>query len=136
MRFAVPPRLISPRATACGKRGFRPAIPSVRSGSVRLRRTLKTLSFPVNGGRPPRHCLRGTGGFAPGELAGQPLPCRLAPADGSLIQGIRHNGGGFLNTNGIPEGTEIIAQFKTEAGNGVKKYYYDQPSIWAYKASD
>ena len=58
------------------------------------------------------------------------------PADGSLIQGIRHNGGGFLNTDGIPEGTEIIAQFKTEAGNGVKKYYYDQPSIWAYKASD
>ncbi len=57
------------------------------------------------------------------------------PADGSLIQGIRHNGGGFLNTDGIPEGTEIIAQFKTEAGNGVKKYYYDQPSIWAYKAS-
>lgn len=58
------------------------------------------------------------------------------PSKGSLIKGIRHNGGGFMDTRRAPEGTEVIALFKDEAGrNSTKENYYDQPSVWAYKAS-
>ena len=58
------------------------------------------------------------------------------PAKGSLIKGIRHNGGGYLDMKQAPEGTEVIAVFKDETGrNSSSKRYYNQPSIWAYKAS-
>lgn len=59
------------------------------------------------------------------------------PAKGSLVSGIRHNGGGYLDTGLAPEGTEVIALFKNQAGHdSSKRQFYDQPSIWAYKASD
>ena len=59
------------------------------------------------------------------------------PAKGSLVKGIRHNGGGFLDTKLTPDGTETIAIFKDEAGRSSSRaIYYNQPSIWAYKASE
>ena len=58
------------------------------------------------------------------------------PSKGTLVKGIRHNGGGFMDTRRAPEGTEVIALFKDEAGrNSKNENYYDQPSVWAYKAS-
>lgn len=59
------------------------------------------------------------------------------PAKGTLVKGIRHNGGGYLDTGMAPEGTESLAVFKDEAGrNSSSKPYYNQPSVWAYKASE
>jgi len=59
------------------------------------------------------------------------------PTKGALIKGIRHNGGGYLDTSLAPEGTEAIALFKDEAGkSSSSRPYYNQPSVWAYKASE
>lgn len=59
------------------------------------------------------------------------------PGKGSLVPGIRHNGGGYLDIGQAPEGTEVIAVFKDQAGrDSSKRPFYDQPSIWAYKASE
>ena len=59
------------------------------------------------------------------------------PSKGTLVKGIRHNGGGYLDTGLAPEGTESLAIFKDEAGrNSSAKPYYNQPSVWAYKASE
>ena len=60
----------------------------------------------------------------------------FGPGKGSTISGIRHNGGGYMDTRDAPAGTEIIAIFKNEAGqNSSSRKFYDQPSVWAYKAS-
>ena len=41
-----------------------------------------------------------------------------------------------MDTRHAPEDTEVIALFKDEAGrNSKNENYYDQPSVWAYKAS-
>ncbi len=59
------------------------------------------------------------------------------PSKGYLVSGIRHNGGGYLDMGQAPEGTEVIALFKDQAGrDSSKRPFYDQPSIWAYKASE
>lgn len=61
----------------------------------------------------------------------------FGPGEGTLITGIRHNGGGYMDVNQAPEGTEIIALFRDEAGkDSSRARYYNQPSVWAYKASD
>lgn len=58
------------------------------------------------------------------------------PIKGVLVTGARHNGGGYMDVNRAPEGTEIIALFKNEKGkNSSKAGFYDQPGIWAYKAA-
>jgi len=53
------------------------------------------------------------------------------------VTDVRHNGGGFMDVDGAPEGTEVIALFRKERGKtNTKVSFYGQPGIWAYKASD
>ena len=56
------------------------------------------------------------------------------PAEGVLVSGARHNGGGYMDT--APAGTEAIALFKNEKGkDSHRARFYDKPGVWAYKAS-
>lgn len=61
----------------------------------------------------------------------------FGPVKGTLVEDIRHNGGGFMDVNTAPAGTEIIARFRNERGkDSSKARYYGQPSVWAYKESE
>ena len=58
------------------------------------------------------------------------------PVNGTLVTGARHNGGGYMDVNRAPEGTEVIALFKNQKGkdsSGAR--FYGEPGIWAYKAT-
>lgn len=53
-----------------------------------------------------------------------------------LVTGVRHNGGGYMDVNRAPAGTEVLARFLHQAGkNSSSEGFYAQPAIWAYKAS-
>ncbi|MBQ4184626.1 MAG: hypothetical protein II652_06750 [Bacteroidales bacterium] len=59
------------------------------------------------------------------------------PSYHSLIAGVRHNGGGYMDVNMAPVGTEILGRFKNQKGkDSSSKGFFDQPGIWAYKKSD
>lgn len=53
-----------------------------------------------------------------------------------MIENVRHNGGGYMDENSAPEGTEILARFGTCPGGSTSAPYYDKVSTWAYKESD
>ncbi|MBQ9475675.1 MAG: hypothetical protein IJU69_05430 [Bacteroidales bacterium] len=53
-----------------------------------------------------------------------------------FVANVRHNGGGYMDTNGAPAGTEILARFGTSPSGSTSASYYDKPLIWAYKASE
>ncbi|MBO4263077.1 MAG: hypothetical protein J5871_00160 [Bacteroidales bacterium] len=58
------------------------------------------------------------------------------PANGVTVTGARHNGGGYMDVNSGPAGTEIIARFMNQTGkNTSSQGFYNQPGVWAYKAS-
>ncbi len=48
----------------------------------------------------------------------------------SYIAAVRHNGGGYADTVGMPEGTEILLRYDYTG-----KPMHRKPSCWAYKAS-
>jgi len=59
------------------------------------------------------------------------------PLNKTTISGVRHNGGGYMDVNQAPIGTEVIALFRNEKGkDSSKRGFYGQPAIWAYKASE
>ena len=51
------------------------------------------------------------------------------------VEGVRHNGGGYMDTEGAPAGTEVLALFGTDPSGSTSKRFYGKPNIWAYKAS-
>lgn len=51
------------------------------------------------------------------------------------IEGVRHNGGGYMDENRAPAGTEILARFGTCPGGSTSAPYYNKVSAWAYKES-
>ena len=56
------------------------------------------------------------------------------PAEGVIVSGARHNGGGFMDA--APAGTEVIALFRNEKGkDSGKARFFGKPGVWAYKAS-
>lgn len=58
------------------------------------------------------------------------------PVNGTLVTGARHNGGGYMDVNRAPEGTEVLALFRNQKGkDSSKSGFYGQPGIWAYKAT-
>ncbi len=58
------------------------------------------------------------------------------PAEGALVTGARHNGGGFADVDSAPAGTEVLALFRNQAGRDSRSArFYGQPGVWAYKAS-
>ena len=70
------------------------------------------------------------------ELVSDAFEPYFGPADHTLVTGVRHNGGGFMDVRRAPEGTEVIGRFLNQAGkNSSKAPFYGQPAVWAYKAS-
>lgn len=58
------------------------------------------------------------------------------PGINQVVSGVRHNGGGYMDTERAPVGTEILARFLNQAGrNSSSEGFYLQPGIWAYKKS-
>ena len=58
------------------------------------------------------------------------------PETSTMVTGARHNGGGYLDVNRTPEGTEILARYLNQKGkNSSSSGFYGQPAIWAYKES-
>ena len=59
------------------------------------------------------------------------------PAYQALVTDVRHNGGGYMDVNQAPVGTEVLGRFYNQKGkNSSSAGFYGQPGIWAYKASD
>lgn len=59
------------------------------------------------------------------------------PSNNAMVLGVRHNGGGYMDVNQAPAGTEILGRFYNRKGtNSSSAGFYGQPGIWAYKASD
>lgn len=55
----------------------------------------------------------------------------------TIVTGARHNGGGYMDVNRAPAGTEILGRFLNQTGRiSTSAGFYSQPAIWAYKASD
>ena len=52
------------------------------------------------------------------------------------VDGVRHNGGGYMDTETAPAGTEVLALFGTDPSGSQKTKFYGKPNIWAYKASE
>lgn len=60
----------------------------------------------------------------------------FGPANGILVKGARHNGGGYMDVSRAPEGTEVLGIFQHEKNvNSSKEGFFNQPGVWAYKAS-
>ena len=58
------------------------------------------------------------------------------PKYSTIVTGVRHNGGGYMDVNMSPEGTEILGRFLNQKGkNSSSSGFYGQPGIWAYKDS-
>ncbi len=58
------------------------------------------------------------------------------PSYTTLVSDVRHNGGGYMDVNMAPEGTEILGRFLHQKGkNSSSAGFYAQPAIWAYKES-
>ena len=58
------------------------------------------------------------------------------PKYSTLVSGVRHNGGGYMDVNMAPEGTEVLGRFLNQKGkNSSSAGFYGQPGIWAYKES-
>lgn len=51
------------------------------------------------------------------------------------IEGVRHNGGGYMDERTAPAGTEVLARFGTCPGGSTGAVYYNKVSTWAYKES-
>lgn len=58
------------------------------------------------------------------------------PKYSAIVTDVRHNGGGYMDVNMAPEGTEILGRFLNQKGkNSSSAGFYGQPGIWAYKES-
>lgn len=58
------------------------------------------------------------------------------PKYSAIVTNVRHNGGGYMDVNMAPEGTEILGRFLNQKGkNSSSAGFYGQPGIWAYKES-
>ena len=58
------------------------------------------------------------------------------PKYSAIVTDVRHNGGGYMDVNRAPEGTEILGRFLNQKGkNSSSAGFYCQPGIWAYKES-
>ena len=58
------------------------------------------------------------------------------PKYSAIVTDVRHNGGGYMDVNMAPEGTEILGRFLNQKGkNSSSAGFYFQPGIWAYKES-
>ncbi len=58
------------------------------------------------------------------------------PKCSAIVTDVRHNGGGYMDVNRAPEGTEILGRFLNQKGkNSSSAGFYCQPGIWAYKES-
>ena len=54
----------------------------------------------------------------------------------TIVTDTRHNGGGYMDVNQAPAGTEILGRFLHQKGkNSSASGFYMQPAIWAYKDS-
>lgn len=69
-------------------------------------------------------------------VAGSPLLRYYDFGGDNYVEGVRHNGGGYMDENKAPKGTEILARFGTSPGGSTKEIYYNKVSTWAYKRSD
>ena len=60
----------------------------------------------------------------------------FGPSINTVIKGARHNGGGYMDVDNAPPGTEVIARFLNQKGmDSSSRSFYMQPAVWAYKAS-
>jgi len=58
------------------------------------------------------------------------------PGNGTLVTGVRHNGGGYMDVETAPAGTVVLALFRNQNGkNSSGAGFYGQPAVWAYKPS-
>lgn len=60
----------------------------------------------------------------------------FGPANGTLVKGARHNGGGYMDVKRAPEGTEVLGIFQHQKNSdSSREGFFNQPGVWAYKAS-
>ena len=87
-----------------------------------------------------------TGGNMIGTgLSGSSTSCLILPGSPLLnyydfggdltVEAVRHNGGGYMDTKGAPQGTEILARFGVSPDDVANAKYVGKPMVWAYKAS-
>lgn len=70
------------------------------------------------------------------EMTSKTFQQYYGPADGTLVVGARHNGGGYMDSAGAPKGTEVIALYRNAEGKDSKySGFYGKPAVWAYKES-
>lgn len=53
-----------------------------------------------------------------------------------MIDSVRHNGGCFMCTDQIPEGTEVLARYDGDTLNQLKRPIHKEVNAWAYKANE
>ena len=70
------------------------------------------------------------------EIVSPVFASYYGPENLKIVTGTRHNGGGYMDVNCAPAGTEILGRFLNQTGkNSTSAGFYGQPAIWAYKES-
>ena len=70
------------------------------------------------------------------EMVSPTFNTYYGPVENTVVSGARHNGGGYMDVNMAPPGTEIIGRYLNQKGqNSTSRGFYGQPAVWAYKES-